>query len=96
MQKFPVLLRIRGMHLRQADSYKLHQTYGGRKSVTNEMEYHVILNKADTKEQKKLARKIAEAIIEQAQMSERKRECSENQAHSVVKSVHITDWLYSK
>ena len=30
---------------------------GGRKSVTNEMEYHVILNKADTKEQKKLARK---------------------------------------
>lgn len=69
---------------------------GGRKSVTNEMEYHIILNKADTKEQKKLARKIAEAIIEQAQMSERERECSENQAHSVVKSVHITDWLYSK
>ena len=39
---------------------------------------------------------IAEAIIEQAQMSGRERECSENQAHSVVKSVHITDWLYSK
>lgn len=70
--------------------------WGGRKSVTSEMEYHVILNKADTKEQKKLARKIAEAIMERAQMSERERECSDNQAYSVVKSVHITSRLYSK
>ena len=60
------------------------------------MRWNIILNKADTKEQKKLAKQNAEAIIEQAQMSGRERECSENQAHSVVKSVHITDWLYSK
>lgn len=70
--------------------------WGGRKSVTGEMDYHVILNKADTKEQKKLARKIAEAIMERAQMSEWEREGSDNQAYSVVKSVHITSWLYSK
>lgn len=38
---------------------------GGRKSVLNEMEYHVILNKADTKERQTMAKKIAEKIYEE-------------------------------
>lgn len=36
--------------------------YAGRKCVTDDMEYQVILNQADTEEQKKMAMKIAEEI----------------------------------
>lgn len=64
--------------------------WGGRKSVTGEMEYHVILNKADTKEQKRLAKRIAEAIMEQSRLIEQESRSCDMQTHAIVTAVHIT------
>lgn len=61
-------------------------TNAGRKYVTDAMEYQVILNQADTEEQKKMAMKIAEEIVKK--LSEVQAKDSDGTKR--ISGVHVT------
>ena len=61
----------------------------GRKYVTDDMEYQVILNQADTKEQKKMAVELAEEIVKQ--LSDRHADSME--CPGQIRRVHVVSDL---